>query len=137
MLMPDAGSPIRRAPAPIPQVRHDVQVDPGDLQDFARFLDQMVTEVSEIEIQMKRYADADEPADFGQHHFSSTANSRHNRALESAYNNVQVMRKRLVELVEGTLELSKQYHDLDELNAAAAADIAAALASHQEKGVQA
>lgn len=137
MLMPDSGSPIRRAPVPAPKGGHDVQVDPGDLKDFAKFLDQMVTEVRQIEIQMKRQVDAEEPVDFGQHHFSRTANSRHDRALESAYNNVQVMRKRLVELVEGTLQLSKQYQDLDELNAAAAADIAAALTPHQQKGVQA
>lgn len=136
MLTPDAGSPIRRAPVPMPQVHRDVQVDPGDLKDFAKFLDQMLTEVREIEIQMKRYVDTDEPADFGQHHFSRTANFRHDQALESAYNNVQVMRKRLVELIDGTVRLSKQYHDLDELNASQASDIAAALATHQ-KGARA
>lgn len=110
------------APAPA-KVTSAVTVDPGDLRDFARFLDEVAHEVAAVE---KTLAGSGR-ADFGRYHSSPRATQAHDRAVRAAHANTTALRRRVEELAEGTLLLSRTYAGTEDLNAAEAGAIEAAM----------
>ncbi|GAB3625023.1 hypothetical protein GCM10027418_31100 [Mariniluteicoccus endophyticus] len=112
-----------------PPVRSEVHVDPGDIRDFARFLDEMTERVRDVEKTFEPYVREIDPvrADFGAYYASAGATADHDKAVRAAHANLVALRKRVAELSEGTLLLSRGYAAAEDLNASVASDIKAAL----------
>lgn len=115
---------------PAPAITSSVSVDPGQIRDFAKFLDEMSAEVKEIEDTLANFVN--HPAkdeQFGIFTVSEQAVSRHQSVLTSSHKNMKHMTHRFHEVVNGGLEVAKRYNDLSELNAAKRGDVEAAMAT--------
>lgn len=108
-------------------VSSDITVSPGDIRDFARFLDEMASEIAAIETTMRGYTDGTKPVDFGHYYASAAAAARHTGAVGTGHDNLRKLHGRTDEIVEGTLQLARQYAELEELNRVTAAAVTAEL----------
>lgn len=102
-----------------------VTVDPGDLRDFAKLLDQVSQRIAEIETPLAEQAR--QQVGFGAFDASAGAAQQHDRALRASLANVRALRARVAQLTEGTLLLARRYADTEELNRSVGADVHAAL----------
>lgn len=118
--MPD--EPAGPATPPPPPM---VSVDPGDIRDFAKFLDQVSERVAEIERPLAERAR--QRTGFGAFVASDTATTQHDKALQAQLANVRALKARVDQLTEGTLLLARRYADTEDLNRSVAADVQAAL----------
>ena len=110
---------------PAPQ---NVGVDPGELSKFAKFLDEATAEVAAIQQDIvDRHLDPEKDHDYGRYQTSHTALVRHNKVVDRAGINIGRLEHRFIELTNGTVEVSKRYSDLSDLNAANGASITTAL----------
>lgn len=108
-----------------PSVQSSITVDPGQIKQFATFLAEMKSEIQSLHDRMDTLGI--KPEDFGIHGSSKTAGDAHATALTAAIGNLDRLRNRADELVDGTNELSRLYADTEELNRANAEKVAGAL----------
>ena len=108
-----------------PSVQSSITVDPGQIKQFATFLAEMKSEIQSLHDRMD--ALGIKPDDFGIHGSSRAAGEAHATALTAAVGNLDRLRNRADELVDGTNELSRLYADTEELNRANAEKVAGAL----------
>lgn len=102
-----------------------VSVDPGDIRDFAKFLDGVNRRIAEVEAPLAERAR--QRVGFGAFDASQAATDQHDQALRASLANVRALRARAAQLTEGTLLLARRYADTEELNRSVAADVQAAL----------
>lgn len=109
-------------------VTSNVTVDPGEIRAFAKFLDEMATELQAVETSV---GDAKQvPAEaFGVYTASADAAQRHGAVVDAEHANLKAIVKRITEISNATNSVAKAYNDLDELNSANGDTIAAHLAA--------
>ena len=98
-----------------PPVTSNVSVDPGEIRSFARFLQQMETELTSARTELIRNRGRAARA-FGTFDRADTAVRKHDAALEDEIEYLDALIARFGELTEGTVQLSRTYSDLEELN---------------------
>lgn len=109
-----------------PQVTSNVSVDPGEIRSYARFLQDMETELAAARTELignrGRAARA-----FGSFDRADTAVNKHDAALEGEIEVLEALITRFSELTEGTIQMSRTYADLEELNRTNGAQVSALL----------
>lgn len=103
-------------------VASSITVDPGQIKQFAQFLDEMRGEIDALHRRMDELGVTSDH--FGVHASSRSAGDAHARALARAVTNLDRLRWRADELVDGTNELSRLYGETEELNRTSAANVA-------------
>ncbi|OYN92746.1 hypothetical protein CGZ91_04600 [Parenemella sanctibonifatiensis] len=101
---------------PTGPVTSDVTVDPGDIRDFAKFLDEMTTELQGLNQRVDAFK-APGSVGFGKYNASAGAEQRFREAINTHSSNLNRMVTRNQQLTSGSNELAKQYTDLNALNA--------------------
>lgn len=104
----------------------NIAVNPGKIDDFARFLDEMQGEIAVLEKKVEALR-VDNKADFGAYAGSSTADGRHLDSVDAMKNNLFSLSGRATELVEGTRVIAGRYRTVEDLNGAGTTDVKTAL----------
>lgn len=113
-----------------PTVTSNVGVDPGQIREFAKFIDEMSAEIKEIEDTLANFVQHPEKDEqFGVFTVSPDAVTRHQAVLADNHKDMKNLNHRFHEVVNGGLEVAKRYNDLSELNAAKGGDVEAAMAT--------
>lgn len=101
-------------------------VDPGEIKQFAKFLDEVVTDFT-THVLDKVTGQQPDPELFGDYNESGNAVTKHDTLVTNAGTNLNKLKDKIDNIAQGTHTLSGQYHDLAELNKAQQDDIANAL----------
>lgn len=118
MLLADGGGGSR------PHVTSDIQVDPGQIRQFAKFLDEMTGEIRSIRDRVQDYTPGGtEKVSFGNYTGSARAAEQHRATVTKGHGALQSLHKRSDDVTEATRRLAGQYDDLEELNRATAAQV--------------
>lgn len=118
MLLADGGGGSR------PHVTSDIQVDPGQIRQFAKFLDEMTGEIRSIRDRVQDYTPGGtEKVSFGNYTGSARAAEQHRATVTKGHGALQSLHKRSDDITEATRRLAGQYDDLEELNRATAAQV--------------
>lgn len=118
-----------------PPITSNVTVDPGEIRQFAKFLDEMETELRAIRQPLVDNVEVPERA-FGVYQTSQRAARKHRGVLEAEAENLRLLVQRLSEIATGTNELARLYHDLNELNQASGAAVSTHLKTTSTSGGQ-
>ncbi len=110
-----------------PPTTSNVSVDPGEIRSFARFLQEMETELTSARTELVRNRNRAARA-FGTFDRADAAVRKHDATLESEIDYLDALITRFGELTEGTIRMSRTYSDLEELNRTTGAQISAHLA---------
>lgn len=98
-----------------PPVTSNVTVDPGQITQFAKFLDDMHEELKAVHLRVKAAEDI-KPDSFGAYYASPGAHKKYMTTLKAEIDNVKDLVERANEVTTGTNNVAKAYNDLDELN---------------------
>ena len=109
-------------------VRSSISVDPGEIRSFAKFLQEMETELKLARTELVRNRGRAERG-FGTFHRADAAVHKHDTALEAEIKQLDALIARFGELTEGTVQMSRTYTDLEELNRATTSQVTAHLAA--------
>ncbi|HIT74858.1 MAG TPA: hypothetical protein IAA98_04665 [Candidatus Avipropionibacterium avicola] len=99
----------------VPPVTSNVTVDPGEIRAFARFLQDMETELSTTRDSLADNVGEAERT-FGKYDGAETAVRKHDTTLQAELDALDALITRFSELTEGTIQVSRKYTDLEELN---------------------
>ncbi|MDN5726834.1 MAG: hypothetical protein L0G99_13035 [Propionibacteriales bacterium] len=105
-----------------PTVTSNVTVDPGQIAQFAKFLDDMQGDLKIVHSMVTAVEDI-KPDDFGIYNGSVTAHTKYMDTVKAEASNVQDLVRRTNDAITGTTNVAKAYNDLDELNRANGAAI--------------
>lgn len=100
-----------------PTVTSNVTVDPGQIAQFAKFLDDMQGELKVVHSMVTAVEDI-KPDDFGIYNGAPTAYAKYMDTVKAEAGNVQDLVRRANDAITGTAKVAKAYTDLDELNRA-------------------
>jgi|GEM_PF-2689121 len=109
-------------------VTSDVTVDPGQIMAFAKFLDEMLSELKTVETAVGEAKQVPATA-FGVYRASEGAATRHRKVLDAEVANLKTLVTRMGEIANATTTVAKSYTDLEELNSANGVTINAQLAA--------
>lgn len=91
-----------------------ISVEPGQVRDFARFLDAVTEELATLAQQVRPLPA--QPLDFGVFPAADRVRTKHAGTVDVLAANVIALRQRCAELTSGTAAISRQYADLEDLN---------------------
>ncbi|NNG19756.1 hypothetical protein HJ590_09240 [Naumannella sp. ID2617S] len=101
-----------------------ITVDPGQIREFSKFLDEMTREIGSIRKQVHDYTPSGtEKVHFGEFTKSAQAAKRHHDSVAAGHDRAKRLHDRSDEITEATRRLAGQYDDLEELNGATAAQV--------------
>lgn len=114
-------------------VTSDVVVDPGEIRQFAKFLDEMAGEVEKVTQQVGDFTpEGTQKVDWGRYDSSGRAATKHRETVQDAHTQLKALHQRSTEVVDATQVLAGQYADLEDLNRASVEDVNAQL--NKKKG---
>lgn len=105
-------------------VTSDIRVDPGQIRQFAKFLDEMTGEIGAIRNRLHAYTpEGSEKVSFGEYAGSERAAAQHRETISQGNGAMTNLHRRSDDITEATRRLAGQYDDLEELNRATAAQV--------------
>lgn len=112
------------------QQKPTASVDPGDIQAFAKYLDELTPRLAAMKSGLETEL-ADTPG-FGAIPNGAAARVTHRTLTRSGLDNITAFLARHEEVATGTADLARRYGDLADLNEAAADTINTALAGDEK-----